>query len=480
MHPTCIFNDNYCDCGDDEPFSSACSLFIPSYRRVFQCIDTRFFNQTMYLSRVGDGICDCCDGSDESHEKSRNNAVSCPNICEKLGKDLRSEAGSSVILKERGLVEKEIRLKNGQTQLYDLKNGMRKAGRLIPELEKRLSEYKIDLLKEEEIEQKELEVSVNKSRMLFKDAFVLFSMDNLQKLLAVITLLSKEEGVEAILVECDDKYEGDGGGDPDDTLAFSLVGQVKNEISEDVDNQMSKYTHDISNTMIQNMIKALSLKRLSIENLIEVSTHAISRALNGGLTLAQCFHGTDSKFPSNDFLDNFPVSPVAVMKSGIKREKGEFLRSKIIETNEEIASLREGGKDGQKYKDIDFGPNNLLFSIYEKCFSYTDNEYTYVFCPFGSAKQKDTLLGNYEKYEIIQTDKSSIESDRVDGINLNNDNDEKIVNLFFNNGEKCWNTQKPRTFVLKLECSDEEKIIDVNEPEMCSYSATLLSPLGCF
>lgn len=21
MHPTCIFNDNYCDCGDDEPFS---------------------------------------------------------------------------------------------------------------------------------------------------------------------------------------------------------------------------------------------------------------------------------------------------------------------------------------------------------------------------------------------------------------------------------------------------------------------------
>jgi hypothetical protein len=305
-------------------------------------------------------------------------------------------------------------------------------------------------------------------------------MDNLQKLLAVITLLLKEEGVEAILVECDDKYEVDGGVDPDDTLAFSLVGQVKNEISEDIDTQISKYTHDLSSIMIQNMIKALSLKRLSMGNLIEVSTHAINRALNGGLTLAECFHGTDFKFPTSDFLDNFPISPVAVLKNGNKREKAEFIRSKIMETNEEIASLKEGGKDGQKYKDIDFGPNNLLFSIYEKCFSYTDNEYTYEICPFGSAKQKDTLLGTYEKYEIIQPDNSSIEADRVDGINLNNDNDEKYVKLSFNNGETCWNTQRPRELSLRLECSNEERIIDVNEPEMCSYSATLLTPLGCF
>lgn len=408
------------------------------------------------------------------------NAVGCPNICEQIGKELTSNAGSSILLREKGLAEKEVILKNTQSQLFDLKNGQRKAGRLIPGHEKVLSDYRIELTREEEIEKKELEVELIKSRKIFNDTLLLFSIDNLQKLLAIITLLLREEGVEAILVECDDKYNLDGGSDPDDTVAFSLVGEVKNGISEEIDNQISKYTHDLSNGMIQNMITALSLKRLSMENLMEVSQHAIARALNGGLTLAECFYGTDIKFPSSDYLENFPISPISVMKKGIKLEKAEFIRSKIIQINEEIASLREGAKDGQMYKDVDFGPDNLLFSIYEKCFAHTDNEYTYEICPFKSAKQKDTLLGNYEKYEIIQSEKNGVLADRVDGINLHNDDNEKYMQLSFNNGETCWNTQKPRVLILKLECSLEERIVEINEPEICNYSATLLTPLGCF
>jgi Glucosidase II beta subunit-like len=65
-------NDDYCDCldGSDEPSTSACSNRLVQ-RPTFKCkgggarISSNTNTTTIFASRVGDGIRDCPDGSDE-------------------------------------------------------------------------------------------------------------------------------------------------------------------------------------------------------------------------------------------------------------------------------------------------------------------------------------------------------------------------------------------------------------------------------
>ena len=59
-------NDDFCDnvvTGEDETLSSACSGLVSGLK--LACKDQKHVIQRIYASRVGDGVCDCCDGSDE-------------------------------------------------------------------------------------------------------------------------------------------------------------------------------------------------------------------------------------------------------------------------------------------------------------------------------------------------------------------------------------------------------------------------------
>ena len=78
--PSSYVNDNYCDCRDmtDEPQTSACSTFqsfvLPSSSAGFHCHNDGFLPRNLSFSMVDDGICDCCDGSDE-------HSTACSNDC---------------------------------------------------------------------------------------------------------------------------------------------------------------------------------------------------------------------------------------------------------------------------------------------------------------------------------------------------------------------------------------------------------------
>ncbi|KAL3926756.1 MAG: hypothetical protein SGBAC_013345 [Bacillariaceae sp.] len=99
--PDSWINDGYCDCpfdGKDEPNTAACSgstawpglisagggdAAASSSSPGFQC--SKQTKLILPLSRLNDGICDCCDGEDEAEE------ALCPDICDDLLRKEREE-----------------------------------------------------------------------------------------------------------------------------------------------------------------------------------------------------------------------------------------------------------------------------------------------------------------------------------------------------------------------------------------------------
>ena len=79
-------NDGRCDCPDDgfdEPGTAACS------NGRFYCKNLKGLDVYIPSFKVNDGVCDCCDGSDEYLDLF---SVNCQNTCGKVHKLLRRKA----------------------------------------------------------------------------------------------------------------------------------------------------------------------------------------------------------------------------------------------------------------------------------------------------------------------------------------------------------------------------------------------------
>lgn len=87
-----ITNDNYCDLpdGSDEPDTSACAGVKAAPE--FFCSGSGFLNITIPVSRVQDGVCDCCDGEDEVGSPFfAGGSTQCPQTCSHRLLELKAE-----------------------------------------------------------------------------------------------------------------------------------------------------------------------------------------------------------------------------------------------------------------------------------------------------------------------------------------------------------------------------------------------------
>ena len=108
-------NDDFCDCydGSDEIDTSACSGVVNkeysshllsnskfNKKYYYKCQGSGILNITIPQSRIGDGICDCCDGSDEINTLF---SIKCPNVCNDLYENFRIHVKNNYSSMKRGV-----------------------------------------------------------------------------------------------------------------------------------------------------------------------------------------------------------------------------------------------------------------------------------------------------------------------------------------------------------------------------------------
>ncbi|KAH3766009.1 glucosidase 2 subunit beta [Pelomyxa schiedti] len=111
--PAARVNDDYCDCpvdGLDEPLTSACPV------GKFKCANRGYIPISIPSSFVNDGICDCCDGSDEYAGK-----VKCKNACTELGAAERIAAKAQLDAAIQGLEERKSLSTSGTASYSEMK-----------------------------------------------------------------------------------------------------------------------------------------------------------------------------------------------------------------------------------------------------------------------------------------------------------------------------------------------------------------------
>jgi protein kinase C substrate 80K-H len=525
----CIKNDNFCDCGDDEPGTSACSMY--SSQDLFVCSNQRYVVTSLHSSRINDGVCDCCDGSDEFQSH-----VKCADNCDEMGKAYILEAQKKANDRALGIAE-SVKLKAETAAiLKEQRENLKKASVRVPELEQNLSSLKSQLREQEEAETREREHQHTVA--LTEVAKTVDSLNRLQleRFLAVLTIKSKEDAVEAILVDCDEKYESEGD-DTDDNEAFALASadftwssgvsheEGMAEAAVGVTGDIHAQGHHSGNSLsplqiaINAMVKALSLSRLSESFLRSLLPAALARAVEKEVSVANCLKealhpGIDRINPGIDPTDasSIPIDPklLAAAETALNaykeaqvlattpRPEIEHLKTQVSELEEEIKNTREGNSGAREAQKNHFGQEDFLYPLWGKCYEVSNGGYKYEICPFKEGKQDGhTTLGKYERFEIINKKvpqlvppTASASSFLFGGIGGGGGGtkssssqmtmvDEKTVDLIFNNGDECFATKRPRELTVHLLCSAESKLEEVVETETCVYASTLYTPVAC-
>jgi len=135
------------------------------------------------------------------------------------------------------------------------------------------------------------------------------------------------------------------------------------------------------------------------------------------------------------------------------------VKSLIKSTQSDYDKKEKEIKKIKESTDIDFGPQSVFRTLYNKCYDVEASGYIYTLCLFKDAKQKpkdgnsSTSLGTWNGFESPTVMK-------------------------FTNGEKCWNGPQRSAKVI-LKCSDKNQLTNVSEPSKCEYEMIFYTPAVC-
>ena len=406
-------------------------------------------------SRVNDGICDCCDGSDEWAQAS---GSPCVNNCDEMGAAERIERERLEKVVEEGLrIKAEMasqgaearKVRNeeiaGKKVQLDTLHSEKEAKKAVKEEKEALEKEALDVIREEEERQRALKEEQEKAE---KEAEALEYFKKLDK--NGDGYITKEELIFEIVLD-----QNNDGQVSDEEVNFYLSGH------ENYDQETFLNTGWL-------LMKHLYSK---FEKPVETTTQNDNTDdINTSDTNEDYDYDDldDENDESEDTLDapnDEPTEPTPQESRYTPEvqalvDAADAARAEYNTANDNYNDLNRDIQDLEKYLSKDFGTDDTFAPLANQCFEFNDLEYTYKMCAFDYCEQKPlhggsgTRLGSWEKWSEPHTQMS------------------------YERGVQCWNGPSRSTKV-DLRCGAENKLVGASEPNRCEYLFVFETPAAC-
>ena len=141
--------------------------------------------------------------------------------------------------------------------------------------------------------------------------------------------------------------------------------------------------------------------------------------------------------------------------------EAEALREKHRKASDEVREVEDQIREIDERVGRDYGPDGRFEALSHECVLFEPGgEFSYELCPFKDATQKDKGGGSTK----IGTWKGFGEGGHT--------------TMLFDNGQYCWNAGA-RTLTVSMSCGQANKVLGVEEPEVCKYAMRLETPAAC-
>ncbi|KAJ2705000.1 hypothetical protein FB645_002786 [Coemansia sp. IMI 203386] len=530
-------NDDYCDCADgsDEPGTSACN------NGSFYCANVGHIPAIISSNNVNDGVCDpmCCDGSDEWNMTG---VVSCPDICEKVGREYRKQAVAAQESAARGVAMRE--------KLVDQAKGIREAKQLeLDEKSVRLEKVETSFKKAEELKdslEESLKVAkeaLDKGREAKKQAIVDVYLPKLntyrKHLSAELHKLRAHHDALVLLLRSVRNDHNSEFNDPAVSTAIAAYTEYY-DAHPYIEDAALEYAEEDDNARRERQL-AMDNDGDSQDSVsFEVCSPAISIYENERETLIGDIERLWQALDDLRTGYNKNYHDLAVKAAVVGLDEYEAVREKDLAEIQEAANaigLEELVQQVQEGVDKHMGLENESQaegnSNVDECAAQDGG------CLSGAAHVKeleDKLSDARSAYWDLQSERSTLKNtvsnlrellnkdlgpdsvympvdkecysldageytyevcllDRATQIS-NKDGSRQSLGSFtefgklsdgalvdysvhkYLQGTKCWNGPN-RSLVASFECADEIKVLGVSEPEKCEYHAKMTGPFAC-
>ncbi|KAF5828843.1 glucosidase II beta subunit-like-domain-containing protein [Dunaliella salina] len=419
-------NDGYCDCfldGSDEPGTPAC------YSGYFWCQNLGFEPQLLSTSFVDDGVCDCCDGSDEALGK-------CRNTCLDRSASERQAVRDHVAFVRRALDEKQALISSAVQKQRAWQN---RKGLISSEVSSQAAE-------------------VNKLQAQVKQAEATAEADRKR--------LAQEVEAQREAARAAEEARQQGGGQAADAEAAKQQQQQQQEQADAAQppSQETETDEERGQRIASQWIKPPADGE---EGAYE--GEGLGEDGEGG-------HLDDDAYPYEDHDDELddedyhhhddddmaepplPEPPSAAEHAALEAQLQAAL--------EKLEALQAEGLNIQRYHqgaaNYDFGPNNVFLALAGRCIKDEGKRWIYEACFFDKAVQSEP-----------HAPKNRVSLGSWHGFNSD------YTQAYFTDGDPCPGDLPKRSLTVNLVCDDKEHMYGGEEPATCIYRTNLATPIAC-